>query len=368
MKDTENKKILFFLHLPPPVHGSSMVGESIKKSKLVNRSFQCNYINLLASNSVNESGIFTLKKMIGFISIIREVLRILKKNDTDVCYYALTISGFAFFRDLILILIIKLFRVNIIYHLHNKGVVKYQNKIHYNFFYSFVFKNTKVILLSPKLYSDISKYVTFNDIHICPNGVPLVLEVLKTGEKKNKIVKLLFLSNLIESKGVFVLLESLSLLRRSGVPFSCDFVGGEGDIDARQFDRKIIELDLKENVSYKGKLFGSDKNSVFHESDIFVFPTHYPKECFPLVLLEAMQHALPIISTFEGGIPDIVQDGVNGYLVSQKDIKSLSDKIKLLILQPELRLEMGRANFEKYNNHYKLDNFEKRLVEILQVI
>jgi glycosyltransferase involved in cell wall biosynthesis len=55
----------------------------------------------------------------------------------------------------------------------------------------------------------------------------------------------------------------------------------------------------------------------FEKSHIFVFPTFYYYECFPLVLLEAMQHALPVISTDEGGIPDIAETGITGYIVAK---------------------------------------------------
>ena len=59
----KNNRILFLLHLPPPVHGSSMVGKWINESELVNGSFDCRYINLLASKSVNELTTATKKEV-----------------------------------------------------------------------------------------------------------------------------------------------------------------------------------------------------------------------------------------------------------------------------------------------------------------
>ena len=55
-----------------------------------------------------------------------------------------------------------------------------------------------------------------------------------------------------------------------------------------------------------GRKYGEEKERLFRESDIFVFPTYYDIECFPLVLLEAMQYGLPCVNTDEGGIRDIV--------------------------------------------------------------
>mgnify|MGYP004256195275 CR=1 FL=1 len=57
------KKILFLLHIPPPVHGSSMVGKWIKESVLINREFDCDYLNLLASKDVGQSGEISFGKL-----------------------------------------------------------------------------------------------------------------------------------------------------------------------------------------------------------------------------------------------------------------------------------------------------------------
>ena len=62
------KKILFLLHIPPPVHGSSMVGKFIRESKLINNNFHCDYLNLLASNKVSDTGKISFNKVIGFMA------------------------------------------------------------------------------------------------------------------------------------------------------------------------------------------------------------------------------------------------------------------------------------------------------------
>ena len=102
------------------------------------------------------------------------------------------------------------------------------------------------------------------------------------------------------------------------------------------------------------------------KSDIFVLPTY--NDCFPLVLLEAMSFSLPIISTFEGGIPDIVNDELTGYLVQQRDSVALAEKIELLIQNPDLRKKMGIAGRKIFLQKFTLDKFENRLISILQPV
>ena len=96
-----------------------------------------------------------------------------------------------------------------------------------------------------------------------------------------------------------------------------------------------------------------------------LFPTFYHNECFSLVLLEAMEHGLPCISTTEGGIPGIIDDGKTGFLVPKHDVAVLADKIQLLLNAPVLRSNMGKAGREKFEKEFTLEVFEKRMVEIL---
>lgn len=82
---------------------------------------------------------------------------------------------------------------------------------------------------------------------------------------------------------------------------------------------------------YYGKRFGDAKEIFWKHADIFVFPTYYPNECFPLVLLEAMQHKVACISTNEGGIPDILENNNCGLIAKKKDSASLADCLEKLL-------------------------------------
>ncbi len=235
-----------------------------------------------------------------------------------------------------------------------------------NLLYRFVFKNTNAILLSKYLYPDVKSYLPEAKIHICPNGIPEMSKPLGVKcRKKEGIVKILFLSNLIESKGVFILLEACSILKQKGISFECNFIGGEGDINATQFQERVILLGLTKHVKYLGKKYGEEKNQAFIDADIFAFPTYYYYECFPLVLLEALQHELPVVSTFEGGILDIVEDGKTGFLVQQKNVQAFAEKLEILIKSYDMRCKMGAAGRQKYEQNFTLKKFEFRMTEIL---
>ena len=123
------------------------------------------------------------------------------------------------------------------------------------------------------------------------------------------------------------------------------------------------ELQLDDCVRYVGEKFGNDKGDIFSNVDVFVHPTL--NDCFPLVLLEAMQYSLPVISTLEGGIPDIVDDNSTGFLIPKNDRQALVEKLELLIGDKDLRLKMGLAARQKFDLEFKSDTFETRMTQIL---
>ena len=104
---------------------------------------------------------------------------------------------------------------------------------------------------------------------------------------------------------------------------------------------------------------------MLQKADIFVFPTYYHNECFPLVLLEAMEHGKACISTNEGGIPDIIKDGENGLIAERQDAESLADCIQRLLDNPELCRQMGENGRKKFHEHFTNEVFEKTMVEVL---
>lgn len=361
------KSILFILHQPPPIHGSSIVGAYIKNSKLINSSFQANYINILTSYSLNEIGKYSFNKIFRFFKIYYRTILYNIKYKPNLCYLAITINGKAFYRDVLIVIILKIFRRRIVLHLHNKGASTFNNILR-KLCYRFVFNNIKVILLSDILYSDIERYAKKEQLYICPNGIPKNSTVITNNKRNNEIVNLLFLSNIMIEKGVLILLDVCTKLKERGIKFICHFVGGWKDISEEKVNEIVLKNNLENFVYFHGPKYNEEKNEFWKKADIFVFPTFYSQECFPLVLLEALQNNLPVVSTFEGGIPDIVFDGETGFLCEQKDANCLVEKIEYLIDNPAVRKKMGVAGRKRYEENFTFEHFEKRLVNIFEKI
>ncbi len=357
-------RILFILHLPPPIHGAAMMGKYIQESELINSSFDCFCINLATAGSLSDIGHVSLEKLLKYLLLLRYISHVVKEIRPELVYITPNAGGKAFFKDFIVVQMLKSMGCKVIAHYHNKGVSAYQSKWIYNFLYKRFFSNLKVILLAENLYKDIAKYVKREDVYICPNGIPSSCKEEMEARRNNVIPHLLFLSNLLISKGVIVLLDALKILKEKEYTFVCQFIGGEtAEINAVQFFEEVNKRELSDLVTYVGRKVREEKEAFFRQADIFVFPTYY--ETFGLVNLEAMEYKLPVISTNEGGIPDIVKDGENGLICEKQNPVSLADCIAKLLDNEELRVKMGSAGHEKFCREFTLDKFENRMRDIL---
>lgn len=347
-----------------------MVGQMIAKSDIINKTFGASFINLNTSATVADIGGFRYNKLIAYLLIVKGVLYNVLFKRPDLVYIALTAKGIAFYKDALLVMMCKSMGIKVIFHFHNKGVNKEAEKPWMRFFYRIVFAKSDAIVLSTILKSDISAFFTKESIFTCPNGIEdyAPKDIINHREQQNtenSEPNILYLGNLISTKGCMVLLEACGLLKKAGIKFTCVLVGGEGDISRASMETRIVELGLANNVQYLGKKTGVDKYQVFKAAEIFAFPTFYPFEAFPLVNIEAMQWALPIVTTFEGGIPDSVVDGQSGFLSEGRNVKELADKLEKFLIDKELRIKFGTAGRKRYEQLYTKEIFEANFLSIL---
>ena len=355
-------KILFLMQLYPPKHGASTAGEIIKSSEFINNQFECDYLRISTIPINGSSNV--LKKIFCFFKIHYNIIRLLYNNKYDLVYLAPTAAGFKFYKDFVLCITSKFFCKNVIYHFHNKGISL--NKFVPSFLMKFYFKDVNVILSSPLLKYDIIDYVSDNHISYCPYGIPD--EKSFQYQKVNQKCIILFFANMIIEKGVFDLLNACLLLDKKGIDFKCNFVGSWYDVKETDFINFVKIHNLTKKIFFLGPQYNEEKNKVLAMADIFAFPTYYSDECFPLGILEALRWNVPVITTYEGAISEIIEDGITGFLVPQRNVEILAKKIELLIQNPELRKQIGEAGRRKYEKEYTLPKFEKRIAEILKKV
>ncbi|MBK8501582.1 MAG: glycosyltransferase family 4 protein [Saprospiraceae bacterium] len=358
------ERVLYIMQLPPPVHGSNLMNKSVYNSKLLNQHFLTDLVNLKFSKSSRDIEKFTFQKLfkVGYYALL--IIKKIILHKPDLIYFTMAPRGFAFYRDGLYIFILKTLRQNIVLHLHGKGIKKTADRNILNkWICKALFKKVHVISLSNQLTEDIRDFCDSTPF-IIPNGIANPVFSLSYIRTKNTIPQILFLSNYIQEKGILVLLDALYILNKKGYDFSARLVGAPGDISIEYLEKYLHDHQLAQKIVVVGPKYDQDKIVEFQQADIFVFPTFYSNEAFPLVNLEAMQYSLPIISTDEGGISDMLRDSDAGFIVKAKDPEALANKIAILLIDKDLREQMGNNAFHHFSNNYTLDRFEANMKRV----
>jgi glycosyltransferase involved in cell wall biosynthesis len=155
-------------------------------------------------------------------------------------------------------------------------------------------------------------------------------------------VNILFLGILGRRKGIYDLLPVFKRVLPNVLEMHL-WIGGNGEI-AETTDA-IAALGLSDSADLLGWIAGDDKNALLATADVFILPSY--NEGLPISLLEAMSYGVPVISTRVGGIPELVRDGIDGYLIEPGDQAGLAQALARLATDGDLRRRMGHAARER---------------------
>jgi len=357
------KKITLFLKLPPPLTGATLINSYIADSPLVKDHFSIKLIPISFKTNIEDVSIFSFYKIKTIFHLYIKLIANFIRFKPDLVYFQISPLGWAFYRDCTFVFIMKLFGKHIVYHMHGKGIGEYVSKsLFRKKIYTWAFKNSSVICLSESLESDITTiypkkpYIVNNAILVIPSGS-------RIHEKEKDTIHILFLSNLIVSKGIFVFLDALTLLNTNLLPkIKVSIVGKETEINGKIVESEIEKRNLSPFVHYLGPKYDEEKNEIYQNSDILVYPTL--NDVWGLVILEAMQFGIPVIASREGAIPEIVEDGTTGFLVDKLKPEQIAEKLEILINDSDLRQKMGQVGRVKFLEKYTLEIFEKNMVNV----
>ncbi|MFN8587768.1 MAG: glycosyltransferase [Candidatus Eisenbacteria bacterium] len=149
-----------------------------------------------------------------------------------------------------------------------------------------------------------------------------------------------------EQKGHAVLFDALAELWRRGLDFSL-VVAGDGSL-REPLQQRAAALGLDRKIHFVGTL--DDAGPLLAASDAVLLPSLW--EGLPLVLLEAMARSRPVLATAVGGVPELIEHGVNGHLVPPNDAAALADALELFHRKTDRAARMGRAGGELVRRDY----------------
>lgn len=365
-------KILMIGPFPDPITGQTIANEMILNGLRANG----HHVDFIDSDTdkkfskLSSQGKFDIKKVIKSLSPISKGVKGIIFNKYDVVYITPAQSYIGFMKYVPFISTAKMLKVPCYIHFHGGFVRKMydelskekQQKIA-NYFNMC----NGVIVLGESLRTMLDGIVPSDKVFVCENGVQpefvITENELKEKEQKakeNKTANIIYLSNLMKTKGIIELLEACVKLKEDGYDFHIDVAGSiENDIEP---EVKDYFAKLEDKLTYHGIVKGNKKRELLLKAEIFALPTFYPNEGQPISILEAMTMGGAVITTYQGGIGDIFEGEKNGVACKPQD----SDNLKNAIIQCKRDLEKFiEYNYKNSIEKYSCESFVNRLYSII---
>ncbi len=201
----------------------------------------------------------------------------------------------------------------------------------------------------------------WSKLEVCPLGVNL-LAFAGRAESSPGPFTIACTGGLVFGKGQVTLMTAVATLRSRGRSVRLDLVG-DGP-DRKAMEREAARLDVAAEVTFHGSVNQDRVREILSTAAVFVLPSF--AEGVPVSLMEAMAMEIPCISTYVGGIPELIRSGEDGLLIAPSDPEALTAALEELMDNPDLRSRLGKAGRRKIADKYNLTNNVERLVSIFQ--
>lgn len=179
--------------------------------------------------------------------------------------------------------------------------------------------------------------------------------------RHNQRPTVLFVGHVVESKGVFTVVESVLRLRARYPNIRLQILGIGGDLD--KIKARVLAAGAQGNVDFHGFVDRDRLPEFFQRADVFCAPSHF--ESFGIVFIEAMACGCPVIASTAGGTPEIVLDGQTGLLVPPNDIEATTQALdRLLAADAGLRRRMGNAGRRRVDDCFAMDKYIARVLAV----
>ena len=349
--------ILLIGSLPPPITGQSISFSYLTRltNKRRFRIYNTNKTSFIFFNYLDS--LFILPTYMLF-------------NQFDCIYFLGSRSKLGFLRQLPFLTIAILKRIKLINHLHGADFKQFFKKAGFlKSIIKWVYKkvDTSIVLLEEM--KDQFKAFPKMKLEVVPNAVSNEFESLAITFPKEK--RITFLSNIMASKGIIEFLTASKQLLKDDRSIRIDIAGdfiSDNYLPKNQIKKKFLDLfeglknDFPERIFYYGPVSGIKKVDLLRSSSIFVLPTYYPTEAFPISIIEAMATGNAIISTKHNYLEKIISKK-HGATIQIKDSSQIVKSIKKLFTDQQ-KLQVIQNNNLMLSKSFTLENHLSILLKI----
>lgn len=140
--------------------------------------------------------------------------------------------------------------------------------------------------------------------------------------------------------------------------------GGDGEVEKN----KVLaeELGIANHCEFHGWVSGAEREGLFARAAVYCLPSK--NEGLPMSVLEAMARGIPTVATPVGGVPQVIEDGVSGFLVDVDDVDALSDRLNILLDKPGLRENVGAASRNTVTRLFNVGGSIKQLLALYRAL
>lgn len=263
-----------------------------------------------------------------------------------------TASRASFWRKSVVCLLARLARRPYLLHVHGGEFMKFyaqESRPAAQRFIRYTLANAALVIALSEQWRD--RLLTISPaarVEVLPNGVsvPDRQELRRPGDREPT---LLFVGDLIQAKGVFDLIRAFARIAEHFPRLKLTLAGG---MPTPEIHELTTQLGVQERVTFPGWLGPRRLRAELAGAAIFVLPSY--AEGMPMALLEAMSWGLPVIATPVGGVPQVVEHGTNGLLVTAGDIEGTAAAIARLMTEPALRESLGAAARQTVEGRFSL--------------
>jgi glycosyltransferase involved in cell wall biosynthesis len=360
-------RVLFAGHLPPPLGGVATYCESLVNSTLSERVDLAFVQTSTHQRDLSQAGSASYSNILAAIQDGWRFLRAVISHRPQLCHIN-TAYGSSFFKHSVCLGIARIFGSRVLLHLHCSLSALYSDQPKaWRWFFRQVIRLTSGVITLSSEWQQLTRIVPGSRIFYLQNAIDLVpyqnIARERSHQLTNGTVHVLYLGYIWTEKGSFDLFEAARQLAASGTNAVFNLVGSEmraGELEELQ--RQIDAAHLSGTVRLQPAVYGEEKFAYIRDADIFVYPSY--SEGMPMAVIEAMASGLPIVASRVGGLPDLVQAGVNGLLVEPGQPEQLATALAQLIDAPALSRSLGEQGALLAARQFDIEQHVVRLVEI----
>lgn len=331
----------------------------------LNSRVQLYYLPTASNRSLKKSGRLSFRNLLIVLDQFSRMKRSIKKFHPQVLHIH-TSHGIAWLKDTVYIWIAMILKCKVILHLHSPD---------FSTFYSRCSWITR--LYTRWMLSKVDAVITISEnwkrclSRILPEPkIVTIMNCIQSSEKPvdpTKQLRVLYgflRSDPVNQKGMADLVDAIAKVKSNEFEVQFWLEGMNDTQGDTALHHKLIDLQVLDRCQFVGEISEGKRREYFSNMDFFIVPSY--DGGLPMALLEGMAEGKAVISTTMGGIPEVVQDGYNGFLVKPGDVETLADRINTLICHRDLCVQMGKNSLEIARKKLGVDVYINRLVGIYE--